>query len=795
MNLGIITFSSAHNYGAMLQCYALQKMTENLGFDVEIINFRPKVIDNVYNPFKRSKRSRFDLGFYKHRTILYLKHYYKIEKLKNFENFMNENLNITIPYKTFNELKEANFGYDFLISGSDQLWNPELTNGLNPSYFLKFSNDNTKKISYGVSIGSDNINKNDIPIFKHYLPNFDNISVRESSTTNVLSEYVDSSIDIVIDPTLLLERKYYDEIKNDVLNRKSLLKNDINLKNNDYIFVYTLQYNEELLKIGELISQNEKLPVIFNRPYKKFSNQLDSVPYIGPKEFLGLISNAKYIVTNSYHGVLFSIIYNKKFITIPNTNTPSRIKEVINHLNIESNLFYSFNDFKSIEDIAINYEDVEKKLSELKNDSIKFLKDSLVKNSKSDNTENLNCYLDNNDKFTCYGCYACKESCPQDAINMFEDFEGFIYPKINDKICNDCGICKSVCIFSNNKVLIEENGFPEVYASYNKNLKEREFSSSGGVFLPASRKIIEDNGYVIGAQYDKDMNVKHTIATNLEDCKKFSGSKYVRSDISDIFPKIKELIFENKPILFVGTPCQVAGLNAYLKFQNYDNLYLMEILCHSNPSPKVFRKYISYLEKKFGSKIIDFKFKDKTMGWNNPSVLIKFANGKTIRENARFNNYNRGFQTSLFARPCCYECEFVEKNRTGDITIADFWGIEKLEKDMGDDRGISLVILNNNKGKSIFESIGNELKYVKKDISSAFDKNHRFPITLNRRRYEFFEMLDKKPINDLLYSFNNVKKAHIRKKNINESKYKKLAKKILPSYVKNMLKKISGKNK
>lgn len=774
MDVGIITFNSAHNYGAMLQTYALQTTIENMGFEVNIINYRLKIIDNVYNPFRRSRRRIFDLGFYKHRTALHLRYRYKLEKFKNFENFMMEHLNLTLPYKTLNTLRDVNWDYDFYIAGSDQIWNYKLTNGLNPAYFFEFVPKESKKIAYAASIGTDEIEEYDIPLFKYYLKNLDCISIREKRSASALAKCTDKPIDITLDPTLLLEKEYYDKIKN-----------DLHFKDQEYIFFYTLEHNEELIKIAEKISQEENLPVIFNRPLKKFTNQLESVPYIGPKEFLGLIANAKYVVTNSYHGAIFSIIYRKKFVTAPNTKTPTRTMELIDMLSLNHAMFLKAADFKDIHNIEIDYSDIEEKLNILREGSLKFLERSLVKDKEPEHEKT--CYLDTMDKFSCYGCYACKERCPNGAITMLEDEEGFVYPVIDEMICNQCNLCKNICIYSNSEVLEKNEEFPQVYASYNKDSDERMFSSSGGIFLPLAEKIIDQGGYVIGAAYTPDMEVKHVIGKTMNDCSKFSGSKYVRSDISDLFPEILELLKEEKPVLFVGVPCQVAGLKSYLGTEN-ENLYLVEILCHSNPSPKVFKEYIAYLEEKHSSKVVDFKFKDKTIGWNHPSVLIKFENGKSIRENARYNNYNRGFQTSLIARPSCYNCEFVEYNRTGDMTIGDFWGIEKIEHDLDDDKGISLIIVNNSKGKLLFDNIENKLTSIPEDMENAFLKNHKYPITLNRRRTEFFERFNDEPINSLLYSFNDVKKMHLnRKKQFKQPLYKKALKRVLPKKIKQFI--------
>ncbi|KZX11062.1 polysaccharide pyruvyl transferase family protein [Methanobrevibacter curvatus] len=779
MKVGIITFSSAHNYGAMLQTYALQETVKNMGFGVEIINFRPKVIDNIYDPFRRKRRNWLDIKYYKHRIDLYTKYRFKIRKFNGFEKFLKENLNTTKPYQTFYQLLDANLSYDLLIAGSDQIWNQEITQGLNPAYFLKFADDKSKKISYGASIGSDTIEKFDLNIFKHYLKNFDSISIRESSALNFIKKLTNKNVDIVVDPTLLQNKEFYEKIKNDNI------LNELKLKKDDYVFVFTLEHNEEIFKIADEFSKNNGFKVVFNRPVKRFENQVKSVPFVDPKEFLSLIYNAKYIVTNSFHGLIFSILFNKKFITVPNTETPQRSEEIINILNLNDNLFYSFNDFKKIKsnDFNIDYDKVEEKLEILGAKSLEFLKNSLkheekskqellVSNGIESTIQNYKpSYLDDNDNFKCYGCYACKESCPQKAISMIENDEGFVYPKINNDICNNCNICRKICIFKNENLLNEFKNitnYQRFYAAYDNDPKKREFSSSGGLFLNLSEKIISDGGFVSGVKYNESLEAIHDIGGSMDKCYEFSGSKYLRSNLDNVFPKIKELLLNDKKVLFTGVPCQVAGLKAYLNYIDYKNLFLVEILCHSNPSPKVFKEYINYLETKFLDKVIDFKFKDKTKGWNSPSVLIKFKNGKVIRESGRYNNYNRGFQIGLFPRESCYECEFVNKNRVGDLTIGDFWGIEKFDETMKDDKGVSLIITNTSKGEYLLDQIKQNLILKEKDFKMAFEKNHKYPIVLNRRRYDFFSKFNEMPIDDLLLSFNSVKKRYLKNRKLNK---------------------------
>jgi len=449
---------------------------------------------------------------------------------------------------------------------------------------------------------------------------------------------------------------------------------------------------------------------------------------------------------------IFSIIYKKPFISAPHYITSARVLEFLSALNLKQVLFTDSKKFTNIDDIKIDYEDVENKIEDLKEESINFLKKSLVRGVKRKTN-----YLESNQKFTCYGCYACKEICPVDAITMIEDSEGFVYPQIQQDKCNQCDMCKNHCIYYQDITENKTNDYPLVYAGYHNNDEIREFSSSGGIFLALAREFIDNGGYVVGVAYDSNMEPKYMIADTMEECKKFSGSKYVRSNIDGLLPQIKELLDNNKKVLFTGIPCHVAGLKSYIG-DNNKNLYNAEILCHSNPSPKVFKKYIQYLEDKFQSIVVDFKFKNKSRGWNSPSVEIIFENNKRIVENGRYNNYNRAFQIGLIARPCCYNCEFVKENRAGDMTIGDFWGIEKTEPEWNDNRGTSLIIVNNDKGKLLLDKIVHKLVIIPKTMDEAFDKNHKWAITMKRERGEFFSKLDDENIDDLLFSYNIPKK-------------------------------------
>lgn len=255
------------------------------------------------------------------------------------------------------------------------------------------------------------------------------------------------------------------------------------------------------------------------------------------------------------------------------------------------------------------------------------------------------------------------------------------------------------------------------------------------------------------------MQVVSAIADNLEDCQAFYGAKYAKSDFSGVFPKIKELLNEGKFVLYSGLPCEAAALKAYLR-KPYENLLISEILCHASPSPKVFRKYVEYLGNKFNSEVTNFRFRDKSAGWlaQNNSIVVEFKDREPLKVNARRNNYYRSFAKDIIARPGCGNCSFVYKNRVGDITMGDFWGIQHSDPEMFDNKGTSVLMINTNKGEEAWKSISENFIYKESDLKTAFKYNHKKPIVIKDDRNEFFKKLDKEEINSLLESYNDLKK-------------------------------------
>ena len=342
------------------------------------------------------------------------------------------------------------------------------------------------------------------------------------------------------------------------------------------------------------------------------------------------------------------------------------------------------------------------------------------------------------EKHKCTACNACKSICPKSAISMVENDEGFLYPKIDDKKCIDCGLCKKTCPVINSN---SNESLNLGYVAYAKDTYVRKSSSSGGIFSIIATYVLNNNGIVIGAAFDKNNKLNHIAIVDKEELSKLKGSKYLQSNLNNIFDFVKNNL-KTKKILFVGTPCQVSGLRYFLK-KDYDNLICIDLFCHGVPSPKLFEKYISGLEKKYKDKLISFNFRDKSTGWTSYSYTAKFQN-KSFTELHNSNIYNGLFLSNFALRDSCYNCNFKIGNKYSDITLGDFWGVKFKYPDMYKDDGVSAVIINTQKGIKLFNKIKNNIVYKSCLIDDIVSNNELLKKSCIRpnNRNVFFEDLD-----------------------------------------------------
>lgn len=371
----------------------------------------------------------------------------------------------------------------------------------------------------------------------------------------------------------------------------------------------------------------------------------------------------------------------------------------------------------------------------------------------------------------CTGCTACLNICPKKAISMVEGQDGFKYPVIDQEKCINCGICKKTCPVLNTT---SNNSINKCYVGYAKDDKTKENASSGGIFPLLANYILDNNGIVIGAAFDESNKLNHIAITNKKELEKLKGSKYLQSDLDNIFTYIKDNIKDNK-ILFVGTPCQVSGLKAFLK-KDYENLICIDLVCHGAPSPKLFEKYIKELEQKYNDKLTNYNFRDKSTGWDTYSNTATFKNNKITELNSK-NNYMKLFLSDIALRESCYKCNFKLGNKYSDITLGDFWGVSIFYPEMYDNKGVSCIIINTKKGLNIFDIIKKELRYKECTLDKIISSNPSLNISCKypKKRKSFFDELSFQAIDNLATKYK--KNESLVKKIIN--RIKKIIKKVI----------------
>lgn len=315
------------------------------------------------------------------------------------------------------------------------------------------------------------------------------------------------------------------------------------------------------------------------------------------------------------------------------------------------------------------------------------------------------------DKGQCCGCRACEYVCPKSAITMKTDEHGFWYPEIDAEKCIDCGLCLKKCAFQSGYKTRMEFEPAYGYAARHKDMDTLMKSRSGGAFIAISDKVLSDGGVVYGVGYDEEegfFKVIHKRAENAEQRNEFRGSKYVQSDLNNVFLRIKQDLTEGRKVLFSGTGCQVGALYAFLG-KEYENLLTMDIVCHGVPSPKLWTDFLKMREKERNGKITAVDFRDKVrFGWKAHKESIWVDNK---RVSSRL--YSKIFSMATAMRPSCFQCIYTNRNRVGDITIADFWGDEKAVPGFNEDnKGVSLVMLNTQKGLKIWERSSGDMDVI-----------------------------------------------------------------------------------
>lgn len=354
------------------------------------------------------------------------------------------------------------------------------------------------------------------------------------------------------------------------------------------------------------------------------------------------------------------------------------------------------------------------------------------------------------DKHLCCGCSACVQRCPKHCISLREDEEGFLYPVVNKQNCINCNLCEKVCPVINKF----DSKFPlKVYAVVNRNEKDRLNSSSGGVFIALAQKVIDEGGIVFGCRFDRNWEVYHCKTETKSGILPLMRSKYMQSRIENTYREAEHFLMNGRKVLFVGTSCQIAGLKRYLR-KPYENLVAVDFICHGVPSPGVWRKYLHDVLNKFSiskSSIVDINFRAKKgFGWKKFGFVIhgnflekNSSNYYFVSDIAVENSYMKGFLSNIYLRPSCYQCPAKGGRSSSDLTIADYWNIDKVIPNCyDDDKGISLVFVNTIIGENYLKNLNFSL--ITAPFAETIENNQSYNKSVvepQRRKYFFTNLI------------------------------------------------------
>lgn len=340
---------------------------------------------------------------------------------------------------------------------------------------------------------------------------------------------------------------------------------------------------------------------------------------------------------------------------------------------------------------------------------------------------------------TCTGCHACAAICPEKCIDMKDRGEGFLFPAINMEKCIRCNRCEKVCPVLH---MPNRNQHTQAFALKSKDDAEREQSTSGGVFPLLARTILDVGGIIYGAAYDNDFSVRHIAVEDSENLPFLQRTKYVQSTLGRIFSEVEEQLKAGRQVLFSGTPCQCAGLRAFLG-KEYENLMLVDLICHGVPSPKVWQTYIDYRAGKEngGARPVKIDMRSKTSGWSRYSTEFNYGNGKITRIQNSQDPFIRAFIGNICLRDSCSECLVKGVERCTDLTLGDYWGIWNQHPEFNDEKGTSIVFTHSEKGKNALKRLKEQTEWLEIDTEDGYRENVSMVLSSqpHQKRKEFLD--------------------------------------------------------
>ena len=693
------------NYGSVLTYYALRRIIQNLGYSVLMID---KIGAAPRDP--------------------------ELDERIHSRVFAREQGYEAAPPLPIADMPRLNLYCDTFVMGCDQVWNFNISNTCGKCFYFDYVEEDKRRLSYASSFGhaTSYTPIGELSEVTRLLHRFDAVSVREADAVNVLKNEFGIEGTQVTDPVFLIDPNEY----------RKLERRPVKAPRSGFLLAYILDPKPGLKRFLEKRARAMGLDLVVlldgRGNFEKNKQALgaeDAVRARDAHEWLWYFSHADFIVTDSFHGVSFSLIYEKQFLALGNkARGMSRFNSVADVFRVRQCLATTVNGLQKKADrgARVDYELVSRIKDMERKRSIAWLSDAL--SAPKAITRNIAIVS----KKECCGCGACLNACPIDCISMVCDMEGIAYPSIDTKACIECGKCAKACPSLN--PIYDKSSEPECRASYTKD-PVRMKSSSGGMFSLLADDVLERGGAVCGAAFDDRWKLEQRFAYTPEELEPLRTSKYIQSDTGHTFREAKRLLEEGRPVLYVGCPCQIAGLNSYLS-KPYANLLTVDLLCHGGPSPEAFQRYLDEVHGKKNVKHIGFREKER-FGWST-EMTVRYDDG-TIYEKLRSEDlFYRSFLPCLSVRPHCQVCNYSRLPRQGDITLGDFWGVSRYDESLTDGNGTSIVSLNSEKGKKAYDDVRKRLAVdapLEREHVLTHGQPYGHPFRNNPLRYRFTRML------------------------------------------------------
>ena len=687
MKLAVMTWYHYRNYGTALQAAAMQTILRDMGHEPKLIRYRPcgyfrTLPDYSIPEFGRRIRNRLTK---KPETD---PQRFKSElRDKAFDTFLEKNISFTEPCRTLSDLEMLNDKFDAFICGSDQVWSPL---AYDPHYYLNFVRDNAKKIAYAPSMGAEKISDKYIKReISHLLDGFGALSVREDSGVRLIYELTGHHASVVADPTLLLDAARWEKI--------CRVDKD---KESRYLLAYMLGSNDEHWAAIEETASSMGLALRVIPVFEQDTRRGGCISEpIGPEEFVRLFRNAEYVCTDSFHGMVFSLIFHRNFTAFARfgKNDPksqnSRVEHLLKLTGMSGRLFSGDNAVK-IAKMKAEFGHADTALGILRSTSLEYLKSSLALTApQKKQSANIKARSS-----LCCGCGVCAAVCPSSAIKMEMSGNGFLAAELVSEKCVECGQCIKVCPFGT-ETLSRAARDAQLRSFKNLDSGVLLHSTSGGAAYSIAKLLIRKGYKVAGCMFDtEEQRAEHILISNESELYKIQGSKYIQSDFSDV---IKKLLAEDKDsaLAIFGTPCQVAAARRVL--QDRRNVIYIDLICHGVPSYHLYEKYGDFIHRTSGvdNTQMEMVFRYKPKSWRD--IYLYASDGeKSYCRPKTADPFFRMFEVGICYMESCYECRW-RVDSEADIRLGDYWG-PRFESDT---TGVSMVVCFTESGRRIAEDI------------------------------------------------------------------------------------------